>query len=79
MENKLGLIFKSFIVEASEIIPRVVVGLIAVSLGIYEKSIECISNFFKDVRNNPYFSWINWNRCLFMSYSKNADYYIANK
>ena len=55
MENKLGLIFKGFIVGLGKIIPGVSGSLIAVSLGIYEKSIECISHFFKDVRNNLYF------------------------
>lgn len=55
MENKLGLIFKGFIVGLGKIIPGVSGSLIAVSLGIYEKSIECISHFLKDVRNNLYF------------------------
>ncbi len=55
MENKLELIFKGFIVGLGKIIPGVSGSLIAVSLGIYEKSIECISHFFKDVRNNLYF------------------------
>lgn len=49
------LILKGFIIGLGKIIPGVSGSLIAVSLGLYEKCIECISNLFKDLKNNIYF------------------------
>lgn len=46
------LILKGFIIGIGKIIPGVSGSLIAINLGIYEKAIECITNFFKDIKNN---------------------------
>lgn len=51
----LILILKGFLVGIGKIIPGVSGSLIAFSLGIYEKAIETINHFFKDIRNNILF------------------------
>lgn len=50
--NFIILIFKGFLVGIAKIIPGVSGALLAISLGIYEKSIKSISNFFKNPINN---------------------------
>ncbi len=52
MKETLILIFKGFVIGIGKIIPGVSGSLIAVSLGLYEKTIEIISNIFSDFKNN---------------------------
>lgn len=49
------LIIKGFIIGLAKIIPGVSGSLIALNLGLYERGIEAISNFFKDIKNNMIF------------------------
>ncbi len=46
------LFFKGFLIGLGKIIPGVSGGMLAISLGIYEKSIRAISDFFQDIKNN---------------------------
>lgn len=52
MKESLILFFKGFIIGIGKIIPGVSGSLIAVSLGLYEKTIEIISNIFNNFKNN---------------------------
>lgn len=49
---KLKIILKGLLIGIGKVIPGVSGSIIAISLGIYEKAIECINNFFKDIKNN---------------------------
>lgn len=53
--NKLILLLKGFIIGIGKIIPGVSGSLIALNLGLYEKLINSIGNFFKDIKNNAIF------------------------
>lgn len=52
MKQKLILILKGLIIGAGKIIPGVSGGMLAIILNVYDKGIDAISNFFKDVKNN---------------------------
>lgn len=45
-------IFKGILIGIGKIIPGVSGSVIAISLGVYERAISCITNFFSDIRNN---------------------------
>jgi len=49
------LIIKGFIIGLAKIIPGVSGSLVALNLGLYERGIEAISNFFKNVKSNMIF------------------------
>ena len=49
------LIFKGFIIGIGKIIPGVSGSILAISLGLYEKLINSINNFFKDIVGNSKF------------------------
>lgn len=49
------LIIKGFIIGMAKIIPGVSGSLVALNLGLYERGIEAISNFFKNVKSNMIF------------------------
>lgn len=53
--NNLLLIIKGFIIGLGKIIPGVSGSLLAFSLGVYNKAILAINNFFKDLKNNIIF------------------------
>ncbi len=53
--NNIILFFKGFIVGLGKIIPGVSGSLLAFSLGIYEKAIDAINNFFSDIKENILF------------------------
>lgn len=55
MVNCLGLVVKGFIIGIGKVIPGVSGSLIAVSLGLYEKLINTICCFFKNVKKNTIF------------------------
>lgn len=55
MKNSLILIFKGIIIGIGQIIPGVSGGMLAITLGLYEKGIEIISNIFKNTKNNFHF------------------------
>ena len=44
--------FKGLLIGLGKIIPGVSGSIIAMSLGVYEKSINCISNFFNNINEN---------------------------
>lgn len=46
------LILKGILIGIGKIIPGVSGSVMAISLGIYDKAIECVTNFFDDVKNN---------------------------
>ncbi len=48
----LKLIMKGFVVGIGKIIPGVSGSMLAVTMGIYEKIIKAITNFFDDIKNN---------------------------
>ena len=50
--QELILFFKGLIIGVGKIIPGVSGSLLAISLGVYEKSLEKIENLFKDFGNN---------------------------
>lgn len=49
------LIIKGFIIGIAKIIPGVSGSLVALNLGLYERGIEAISSFFKNVKSNAIF------------------------
>lgn len=51
MEN-IKLVLKGFIIGVANIIPGVSGGTLAITLGIYEKLINIISHFFKNIKEN---------------------------
>jgi len=52
MKEKLMIVVKGFIMGIANIIPGVSGGTLALILGIYERFIGAISNFFKDIKEN---------------------------
>lgn len=48
----MQLIFKGFIIGVAKIIPGVSGAMLAISMGIYEKALDCISNFTKNIKQN---------------------------
>lgn len=52
MRQKIILFLKGIIIGAGKIIPGVSGGMLAITLNIYDKGIEAISNFFKDIKKN---------------------------
>ena len=52
MKNSLSLFIKGLIIGIGQIIPGVSGGMLAITLGLYEKGIDSISNFFENVIDN---------------------------
>jgi putative membrane protein len=52
LKNNLVLMLKGFIIGSSMSVPGVSGGTMAILLGIYDKLISAISNFFKDIKGN---------------------------
>ena len=52
MIEGLKLISKGIIIGIGKIIPGVSGGMLAISLNVYDKSLQAISNFFKEPKNN---------------------------
>lgn len=55
MKEKLLLVLKGFILGIANIIPGVSGGTLALTLGIYERLIDAISHFFKNLKENIIF------------------------
>lgn len=55
MDKNYILIIKGFIIGLGKIIPGVSGALLAISMGIYDKALDAIGNFFKDIKNNVKF------------------------
>lgn len=53
--NQIKLIIKGFVVGLGKIIPGVSGGMLAMSLGVYEKGIQSVSHFFSDPKKNSLF------------------------
>lgn len=58
IKKNLNIILKGFIIGSSMSVPGVSGGTMAILLGIYDKLISAISNFFKDIKNNLIFLMI---------------------
>jgi putative membrane protein len=52
VKNDLILMFKGFIIGSSMSVPGISGGTMAILLGIYDKLIGSISNYFKDIKGN---------------------------
>lgn len=52
MKEKISLAIKGFILGVANIIPGVSGGTLAITMGIYERLIDCISHFFKNIKKN---------------------------
>ena len=46
------LILKGIIIGIGKIIPGVSGSMLAISMGIYQKMIDSVNNFFKDIKSN---------------------------
>lgn len=55
IKKNFNIIWKGFIIGSSMSVPGVSGGTMAILLGIYDKLISAISNFFKDIKNNLMF------------------------
>lgn len=74
------LIIKGFIIGIAKIMPGVSGSLVALNLGLYERGIEAISNFFKNVKSNMVFL-VNVGIGIILSIiigSKIIDYALLN-
>lgn len=49
------ILVKGFVIGLAKIIPGVSGSLVALNMGLYEKGIEALSNYFKDVKHNTLF------------------------
>ena len=54
MSNIFSLFIKGLMIGMGQIIPGVSGGMLAITLGLYEKGIDAISNFFDNVKGNIY-------------------------
>lgn len=80
-----SLFIKGILIGIGKIIPGVSGSMIALNLGLYEKAIDSISNFFKDKKNNFVFLSIVGSGILFsiivgsrlISYFLNNFYFIT--
>lgn len=55
MKSSINLILKGIVIGLAKVIPGVSGSLVAVSFGLYERGIDAICNFFKDVKKNLIF------------------------
>ncbi len=58
LKNKFSLLLKGFIIGSSMSVPGVSGGTMAILLGIYDKLIGAISNFFKNFKDNFIFLFV---------------------
>lgn len=52
MKNNIFLVLKGFVMGMANLIPGVSGGTLAITLGIYEKFINALSHFFKNLKEN---------------------------
>ena len=57
VKNDLVIILKGFIIGSSMSVPGISGGTMAILLGIYDKLIGSISNYFKDIKGNTLYLW----------------------
>lgn len=55
MKKEFSLVLKGMLIGLGKVVPGVSGSLIAVSLGVYEKAIDTIGHFFKDLKENMLF------------------------
>ncbi len=55
MKKECSLVLKGMLIGLGKVIPGISGSLIAVSLGVYEKAIDAISHFFKNIKENIVF------------------------
>lgn len=80
MKNTFILIIKGIIIGIGKILPGVSGAILAISLNVYDKGLEAITNFFNDVKKNATFlikigTGISLGLILF---SKIIKYFITN-
>ena len=59
---------KGFVVGIGKIIPGVSGAMLAMAMGIYDKSIEYICNFMKKYKRGYFIFSSYWTRCSFLYY-----------
>ena len=80
MKNQYILVIKGFIVGLGKIIPGVSGALLAIGMGIYDKALSAIGNFFKDIKNNIMFLMpIGIGLLLAIIFFGNVIAYLLNK
>ncbi len=55
MKKECSLVLKGMLIGLGKVIPGISGSLIAVSLGVYERAIDAISHFFKNIKENIVF------------------------
>ena len=58
IKDKLGIIYKGMLIGSTMLVPGVSGGSMAMILGIYEKLIEAVSSFFKNIKDNFFFLFL---------------------
>lgn len=75
-----NLFLKGFLIGIGKIIPGVSGSMLAISFGVYEKVLEIISNFFKNIKENIAFMLpLCLGFILAVFSSSNLLYYLINK
>lgn len=79
MKNSVILILKGLIIGFAKIIPGVSGAMLAISLNVYEKSIEIIGNFFNDLFNNiKFLSYLGFGILISIVLGSNIINYCFN-
>ena len=55
LKDNLAIVLKGYVIGSSMSVPCVSGGTMAILLGIYDRLISTISNFFKDIKGNVLF------------------------
>lgn len=55
IKNKLSIVYKGILIGSTMLVPGVSGGSMAIILGIYDRLIETVSSFFKDIKSNALF------------------------
>ena len=75
----MKLILKGMLIGVGKIIPGVSGSIIAISLGIYEQAISCITHFFSDIKNNAkYLSLLGIGIVISISSLSGLIFYLLN-
>ena len=78
--DKIILIFKGIIIGIGKILPGVSGSVLAISLNVYEKAINCISNLFNDFKNNTiYLSCLGVGIVLSIFFGSKTLLFLLNK
>lgn len=58
IKNKIDIIYKGVLIGSTMLVPGVSGGSMAMILGIYDRLIEAVSSFFKDIKSNALFLFV---------------------